>query len=478
MAALSRSRKRRPVVKATALWFERVVALIALCNLILVLFDLSYIRFRDFYFRYFPEWTERYGALFKGIEPERSTESYLAAVERLEEQVAQTGLQSIQSETLLDDLQERSIAMIDENPFAIANKSGTLERIKNMMRDRIGVESAKAAFETFWSPEYLTDASWSQEIVYFNAEIKPLIETNYFRNIGEDGGPRDNFWRLDGWFVLFFGLELLARTFYVSRRYKNYTWLDAVLLRWYDLFLLIPFWRWLRIVPVTVRLNQSQLVNLVPLRNRINRIFITNFAVELTEVVVLRIVDQIQNLIQEGDIARWLLTTGSGNRYIDINGVNEIQAISGRLVSLMLYQVLPKVKPEIDALLHHNIRQAFNQAPGYQGFRQLPGIGNLPDQVAQQVVSLVSQNLYQTMTGVLKDEKGAALTQQLVDKIGDTLRSEVKQEQTMEELQIWTVALLEEIKINYVKQLSVEDVERLMEKNYQIYNITQERQKG
>ncbi|NER78104.1 MAG: hypothetical protein F6K42_00715 [Leptolyngbya sp. SIO1D8] len=477
MAALSRSRKRRPVVKATALWFERIFALVALCNLILVLFDLSYIRFRDFYLRYLPEFTERYGEAFKGIEPERSTENYLESLENLEEQVAQTGLQSIQAETLLDTLQEQSIAMIDENPFAIANKSGTLERIKNMMRDRIGVDSAKAAFTTFWSPDYLTEAGWSQEIAYFNTEIKPLMETNYFRNIGEDGGPRDDFWKIDIWFLLFFGLEMSARTFYISRRYKNYTWIDAVLLRWYDLFLILPFWRWLRVIPVMVRLNQSQLVNLIPLRNRINRILITNFAVELTEVVVLRIFDQMQNLIREGDIARRLLESGPGQRYIDLNGVDEIQAISSRLFSLVLYQVLPQIKPEIDALLHHNVSRAFDQAPGYQGFRQLPGIGSLPDQIAQQVVGLISQNLYKAMTGVLEDQEGADLTQQLMDKFGDTVRSEIRQEQTLEELQAWTVALLEEIKINYVKQISVEDVENLMERNYQIYNITQERQK-
>ncbi|MEM9001992.1 MAG: hypothetical protein AAGE59_00560 [Cyanobacteria bacterium P01_F01_bin.86] len=475
MAALSRPRKRPHVVKATALWFERIVALIALCNLILVLFDVSYIRFRDFYLKFLPDFTMWYGTTLKGIEAERATSTYLKTVADLEEQVAQASLQSIQVETYLEDLREQSVAMIDENPFAIANKSGTLERIKNSMRDRIGVNSAKAAFSEFWSEEHLTKNGWPEEISYFNTEIKPLMETNYFRGIGENGLPKDNFWKIDSWFIAFFMLELLARTFYVSRKYKNYTWLDAILLRWYDLPLLLPFWRWLRVIPVTVRLNQSQLVNLVPLRNRINRILITNFAVELTEVVVLRVIDQVQNLIQEGDIARRLLTVGN-DQYVDINNVNEVQAIVSRLASLMFYQVLPKVKPEIDALLQHNVTKAFDQAPGYQGFRQLPGIGNLPDQISQQVVSLFSQNLYQVLTGALEDEEGGVLTQQLIDKIADTVRTEIQENRTLEDLQTWTIALLEEIKINYVRQLSVEDVERLMEENYRIYNITQGRQ--
>ncbi|MEL6400870.1 MAG: hypothetical protein AAFO87_04830 [Cyanobacteria bacterium J06607_6] len=476
MATLSRSKKRRPIVKTTALWFERIVAIVALINLTLVLFDTSYIRFRDIYLRFLPEFTTWYGEVFKGIEPERATVNYLETVEKLEEQVAQTGLQSIQAATLLSDLQQQSISMVDENPFEIANKSGTLERIKNDIRDRIGVDSSKQAFTTFWSEDYLTQAGWTQEIGFFNEDIEPLLATNYFRRIGEDGGPRNDFWKLDGWFVLLFAAELLARTFYISRRYQNYTWLDALLLRWYDLFFFLPFWRWLRVIPVTIRLNQSQLVNLIPLRNRVNRIFISNFAVELTEIVVLRVVDQIQNLVRDGDVADWMLALGSKRQYVDINGVNEVEAIASKLTTITMYQVLPVVKPELDALLKHSVVSALEQAPGYQGFRQLPGIGDLPDQIAQQVVNQTSQTLYQAMTGALEDEKGSALTQNLITKIGEALRTEVQQNKTVDELEQWTVALLEEIKINYVKQLSVEDVDRLREGNYKLYNMTQVRQ--
>lgn len=477
MAALTRSKKqRRPLVRTTALWFERIVAIIALINLILVLFDISYIRFRDVYLRFFPEFTMWYGEVFKGITPERTTTRYLETVDRLEAQVAQTGLQSTQAVSILADLREQSSAIIDENPFDIANKSGTLERIKNEVRDRVGVESSKAAFDEFWSEDYLTDAGWTEEIGFFNEEVVPMFETNYFRSIGENGQPTDDFWLIDGWFVAFFAVELFLRTFYISRRYKNYTWLDAVLLRWYDLFFFLPFWRWLRVIPVSVRINQSQLINLIPLRNRVNRIFISTFAVELTEIVVLRIVDQVQNLVRDGDVAEWLLALGAKNQYIDINGVNEVEAITSKLTTITMYEVLPAVKPEVDALLQHSVMRALDQAPGFQSFRGLPGIGDLPDQIARQVVSQVSQNLYQLATGAIEDEKGADLTRNLITKIGETLRYEVQQGKTVDELEQWTVALLEEIKINYVKQLSFEDIDRLREENYKLYDLTQSRQ--
>jgi hypothetical protein len=143
-------------------------------------------------------------------------------------------------------------------------------------------------------------------------------------------------------------------------------------------------------------------------------------------VVVLRIIDQIQNLVREGNIRRWLVDTGSGRRYIDLNGVDEVQVISQQVSSLLLYKVLPQVKPEVDALLHHSVTNAFNQAPGYQAFRQVPGVGALPDQMAQQVVGQVSQSLYDALTGALNDEKGAALTQKLMERFGEEARSQIQ----------------------------------------------------
>ncbi|MFN6034618.1 MAG: hypothetical protein ACK48B_11365, partial [Dolichospermum sp.] len=137
------------------LWFERLMAMSASFNLILVLFDLSYVPWRDFYFRRLPAITQFYDPI-KGIESHRDTKQYLEAVGELEAQVTQTGLNSLQVKTKLENLRFLSKEMIETNPFAGAGKSGTLEKIKNRMREHIGEKSAKAAFNTFWSQEYLS----------------------------------------------------------------------------------------------------------------------------------------------------------------------------------------------------------------------------------------------------------------------------------------------------------------------------------
>ena len=488
MAALSRPRKpsnRRDFSKydasrAKSLWFEKLMALVALVNLALVIVDLSYIPLRDQYLRFLPQITTWYGETFKGIEPHRFTANYLETVDALEEQVAQTGLTSPAAQTILIDLQQQSRAMINENPFQLANRSGNLERIKNSLRDRMDNESATDSFVEFWSFDHLSQAGFPGEIAFFNNDIRPLVNTNFFRRTAVHGGFLDWFWRIDIWFNLIFGLELLARSIYLDRRYKNFTMRDAVLWRWYDLLLIFPFsglrMPWLalsRLIPVTIRINQSNLINLDPIQNSISRFVISQVAVEVTEIVVLRIIDQMQALVRDGSLTQRLLEPADSRRYIDVSGMNDLEVLAHRLAALTVYNVLPQIKPEVDDLLKHTVTQAFDQAPGYQGFRQLPGIGNLPDQVAKQVVAQLSANLYGVLKGSMENQTGSEKTQALVNKLTETFKLQLKENENVEELEALVVNFLEEFKLNYVKRLANEDVDRLIEERYRIYNITQ-----
>lgn len=471
----TRSKKRS---KPKRLWFEKMMATITLINLGLVFFDLSYIPWRNFYLQRFPALTQWYGNQFKGIEPHRVTENYLEQVDALEVQVSKTGMESPEADILLAELRSLSDAMINENPFEVAGKSGTLERIKERMRERLDVESSTQAFETFWSQDYLLQAGWQDSINFFNQDIRPLIATNYYRNIGFDGTPLNQFWKIDRWFIGIFALEFLARTLYLSRRYRGTSWLDAIIWRWYDLFLLIPFWQWLRIIPATVRVNQSNLINLDPINNRIIRTVIAGVAVEITEMVVIRIIDQVQDAIRQGDVVRWLLNPETGRRYIDLNGVNEVEVIANRLTTVLVYQVLPKIRPDIETLLHHTVTSVLNSLPVYAGMQRLPGMQDWSNQFTQRLVSEVSQSGYQALTTALEDEVGANLVKELISHFGQALRSEIQQDETLEEIQLLLMTFLDEVKINYVKQVEAEDIETLKERKKELYGVTQGGHKG
>ncbi len=458
------------------------MAAIALLNFALVLFDYSYIPLRDYYLRFVPEFTDWYGERFKGIEPQQATAAYLETVNDLEAQVVETGISSPEVGSLLRELRVRSDAIVDENPFEIANKTGALERIKDRIRDRVGdatgqeFETSKEALDDFWSQEYLTQQGYSEELAFFNSQLRPLFEANYYRTIdsplvGLSGIPTDRFILIDIWFIGIFGIEFLARTWWLQRRYSDTSWFDTMMWRWYDLFLLLPFWRGLRVIPVVFRINQSNLVDLEPLRNRITRGIVANFAIELTEVVILRVIDQAQNLIRQGDVTRSLLNSDAA-QYIDLNDIDEIKVIVDRIVSTLTYRVLPEVKPDVEALLYHNVHSALMAAPMYAQLRSLPGVEATSERVAKQLVSELYDALYASLTSAMQDDTGAALTAKLIQDIGDSFRREIQQGSADEEIADLVAAWLEEVKVNYVKRLGEEDVEALREQTQKLYATT------
>lgn len=438
-------------------WFERFLALVAIADLGWVVFDQTYTISRNFYLRELPVVTALYDPL-KGIEPHRDTQHYLDTVNSLETQLTQTGLRGPQVEPLLEDLRQQSAVMVDEDPFRVANKSGTLEKIKNRIRSHIGNESSKQSFSTFWSQAHLEQAGWSQELSFFNREIRPLIETNYFRHIGENSEPIDRFWQIDLFFISFFGVEFLVRTFYLSRRYRE-PWLDTMFWRWYDIPLLLPFWRGLRVIPVLIRAHQVGWLNLSRVQAQISHGLAANLAAEVTDLVFVGTINQIKSSIQSGEIARSFLRP---RRYVEINDVNEGAAITTRLIRLVVYQVLPKVKPDIEALLRHNIAIAFNQSPLYQGLQQIPAVSQVSTEVTEQLVARLYQALYDSLTTALEDAKGGELLGHLGQHFSQALGAELQQEQTLSEIQLLLLDLLEEVKLTYLQHPTEEDLDQTL----------------
>ncbi len=460
-------------LKQGNLWFERLMAIIALSNLGLVFFDMSYVPWRDFYLQRVPQITKIYDPV-KGIEPYRDTDNYLKTVETLKEQVSQTGLRSSAAETLLKDLSLQSVEIIQSNPFAGAGKAGTLEKIKNRMRDRIypksyqGKRSATEAFKIFWSQQHLSANTWQQEIKFFDTQIQPLIATNYYRSVGESGELTDNFLILDLPFITLFAVELLARAFLIKRRHPGFSWLNAILWRWYDLFLLLPFFRWLRIIPVILRLNKSHLVNLDSIRKQFQQGIITNFAGEITELVVVRVINQIIVSIKGGELTSWLLQKQSLRPYVDINNINELEAIAQILVQAIVYEVLPKIQPELTAILRHNIDSALSQAPVYRNLENLPGVKQMQTQLSDQLATQITTNLYSAIVKATQDPVAAKLSGQLVQRFTEALGEEVKKKHVISELQTLLIDFLEEVKINYIQPLSNEDLEQILEQTSQL----------
>lgn len=486
--------------KRLSFWFERMMALLILANFLLVLFDFSYIPLRNFWLQGRVQLFLKLGPfekniptnpiivptfnvtkfydLVKGIEPYRETEEYLKEVELLNEKISQQGLQSPKEaakravtsaqniDIVLSNLRRKSVEMIETNPFQIANKTGTLERIKNKMRRHVfgtADASSKEAFKTFWSRSYLSRKGFRKELNFFDNQIKPLIATNYFRAIGENGEPVDNFFLLDFPFFVIFLTEFLARTWYISRRHTGVSWFDAMWWRWYDIFLLIPWFRLLRIIPLVIRLDQAKLINLKRIQQQARQGFVASIAGEMTQVIVIQFINQVQESITEGEV-RDLLLQHSANPYIDLNEINETTEIIRIISEFTVYNILPKVRPDFEELIKYNINSILSGTPAYQQLKKLPGIKNLEAQLAGQLAAQIFQTFLDVLTNLIKkDPAFDRLLSQLVDKLRQAMATELQATQSFDELESLLAALLEEIKVNYVKRLSQEDIEQILE---------------
>lgn len=420
----------------------------------------------------------------KGIEPHRDTEQYLDTVTSLQQQVGQKGLEnglkSPEVQETLATLRQYSNDMIQANPFEIAGKSGTLEKIKHRMRGHISTKNTKfsnqRAFDQFWSTEHLTPANWNEEMQWFNQEIAPLIQTNFYRTISENGQFTNNFWIIDAPFVTLFFLEFLARTYYIKTRYRSLRWIDAMFWRWYDVPLFIPFSLFApvlalsRVFPTAIRLHQAEIIDLHEIQDQARQGLVASIAEELTEVVVIQVLNQVQSTLRRGDFSEWL-QQATKKPYIDINNKNEVEEIASHIAKLSVNQVFPKIQPDLEALLRQSVHSVLNQNPAYRGLQSLPGIGNLPNQITERLVADMTQIVHQSVKAIVDDPEVSKLSSRLVQSIATNMVTEAKQQNTLPDLQVLLSDLIEEIKLNYVQNFAQEDIDLVLEQTRQLQQL-------
>lgn len=476
MASRKAKRHKSPLIQI----INGITASLATLNLGLVIFDLSYLPLRDFWLTGelpliawnvpAPSFVLAYDRV-KGVDENPEVQRYLDELDTLRQMIRDTGLRSPEASRQVQTLQTLSLQMLEDDPFLLADRDNILETIKNRMRGRMQTNSSEDAITQFWTVDYLAQSTPNGEdtpLAWFNTSVRPFMEKgNYIRTIGPDGFYINNFWRIDLVFQLFFAGEFIVRTFSIKQRYNSLTWREAALWRWYDLILLLPFWRWLRVVPVAVRLQKSDLLDFETIRSQFSRGFVATFAGELVEVIAIQVINQVQGAVRRGDIVQWL-STSTQREYIDLNNTNEIEIISKRLAELMVYRVLPQLQPDITALLQRNAELALSQSPLYQTLTRLPGMAVLPAQVTQNLVeqissliTQVSQSTYNMLT--LDDPTLAQITEQLSAHFRHAFTEALQSQETLTELQSLITDLLEEVKVNYVSRLSEEDFDQLLE---------------
>ncbi|NQV10300.1 MAG: hypothetical protein HQ527_03900 [Cyanobacteria bacterium] len=450
--------------------WDQFVALWASLNLLWICFDISYVPLRTFWLqrnlyplpsvplvlrlRWLPNITPLYDPV-KGIEPHRETQAFSERFNELD--------QALTAGSAAPDLRRAQVElaqeMIAENPFQASGSSGTLEKIKNRLRERADLDSSKESAAVLLSDGWLAQNPWPEERQFWREQILPLVATNYWRSIDENGRPTDHFWRGD--LLLFqsvFLVDILLRVIRSRRRLPGLSWGQALLRRWTDLPLLLPFWPLLRVIPVAERLQTSGLVNFEPLRAVVSRVVVALLAVELFEVLALQLMDGAQGLIRSSQWPERIRRLPS-HQNVNLNDEREVVELTRIWGPLLLRQVAPRLGPELEAVLSHSLQQSLQGLVVPPGLRQLQPLLQLELGLSKQLASGVVQSLLDLSRSAADriqkpDNQQIDLLERVLDRFWEELADSLENGVALERTQQLLCTLLEELKLNYLGQIN------------------------
>ena len=476
---------RPPARSSVGMAWDRFVAIWASLNLLWVAFDLTYVPMRSFWLQrnlyplpgtplvvqlhWMPDITPWVDPI-KGIGPHRETQAYLDQFNQLELAMAGAKAHALSAEQRRALAQQAALTstLIDSNPFVASGHAGTLEKIKNRLLERADRDSAQASVALLFSPEWVQQRGWSGEQRFWRQQILPLVATNYWRSIDENGRFTDHVWRID--LLLFqsvFVVDILLKVVRLRRRLPGLSWRDAILRRWIDLPLLLPFWRWLRLLPVLERLQTAQLINIEPLRAVISRAVVALLALELFEVLALQLLDGTQSLIRSGDWPRRIRSLRS-HQSVNLGQDQELLALVRIWAPLLLSRVAPRLAPEVQGLLSYSLRQSLEGSVVPPPLRQLASVLQLESGLSQQLAGGMTRNLLDLSrsTGNQLARTDAAqleLLQRAIDRFWEELAAALDNGPVLTQTQELLDALLENFKGTYLSQISRSGVDSLIE---------------
>lgn len=419
------------------------ILFLALINLGMVAFDFTYLDVRHHYQVYAPHLVTLYDPV-KGVSPHRITQAYsqeaAATFRKLRAGEASAAL-------ALADMRQRSLQLYQEDPFAGSGLSGVFEQLKNRMRRHAKVESGKEGFLAFWSAQNLAPGRLDQEQAFFNRSIRPLMERNYYRVLGENGRPFDAFWMLDLLFIPFFALDFLVRGALELKRGKYPSWKAFCYARWYDLVYFIPLGQYvtplgqsgwfhmIRGISVGHRMRRLGLINPITLPQR----YIERAINLATDLVSVRLLSNYQESVRRFDLDETIHMLPAEQRE-KLNHFIELH------LQAAVTRILPQVIPDLQEMLTYSAQQALNESPTYQQVRALPVIGGMADRYLPDLVAELVNGLQRGMVATLDDPEHRALSRQLGEKLVELILEEMRTLETEAAIKQFLIASLEQQK--------------------------------
>jgi hypothetical protein len=195
-------------------YWDLFMVWVALVNLYLILFDLTYLWMRPTYFRFIPVVTRIYDPV-KGIELHPLTQAYLDEVDAARALV-EANPSSPEVPQHVEELRTLSFRILTENPFERSGQTHVFDRLKQGVAEVTGMdshdlerrESVEVAVERLWPDDPIALQVRLQEE---HPKVHHALELNYYREFDRRGRLTDYFWLIDLPFLTLFWVEFLVR---------------------------------------------------------------------------------------------------------------------------------------------------------------------------------------------------------------------------------------------------------------------------
>ncbi|MGD1902535.1 MAG: hypothetical protein ACFB9N_09880 [Geitlerinemataceae cyanobacterium] len=456
----ARLRPKLGYVGALVRGWDRAIALLAALNFVLVVFNTTYIHWRATYLDRVPQLVSFYDPI-RSISAHPTTLRYLASVDRLRDALDRgENLRDPAIEQRLENLRAQSEQLVLENPFAISDRMQEHGKLDRRLRDRLYLQSSREAWQTFWTANYLEQETPEAALAWFDAQLRPLLAANFTREIQPNGDFLDYFWRIDISFMWIFAVDILLRAIHITRTREELNFFDALLRRWYDLLLICPVYRWLRIVPTLARLQQANLVDFRRAVAQITHAPAAQLANRVSSFALLQIVDRTKEDIRAGKPIDAFIAPQ--DNYVRIGAADKVDRTIDLALQLALVRILPRLEPDITSLLKHNLEGTVQESGLYRSVANIPGMQGMPSEAIAGFATTLAQATCQGLADAYQDEDGRVLFETFSENFKEALRDELRDERVRAELEQAMVEILEEIELNYIKGVSEQDPEETL----------------
>ncbi|WP_269622536.1 hypothetical protein [Prochlorococcus marinus] len=455
--------------------WEKLLAFIAIINLGWILFDISYIPLRSFWLnrsiyitnsssislKWIPNITDAYDKI-KGIKTDEKSKENQIIFKALSKEIKNGDrTESNLVQQLLKQYESSTIDLLKSLPSRLPDSVNKVETIKTHLYERSEESNYIIGIKKLLSKNYISNDQLKSELLFWETEILPLIRTNYSRIINQNGTYMQSSWKIDFPFQILFLIDIILSIYKTKRKFPKIKLSNAILKRWIDLPLLLPFMRLLRLIPITERISKAKLIQFEPIRAVISQWVVALVAIEIIEILTFRTIDSIQNIIRSPILPEKIRGLCS-YQSIQKKETSEISDFIRIWVPLLLKKIGPNMRPQLISLFEHAIQRSLenNSFPKVLKNNKIIEIAEstISIQMASSLVDTIIEWSKNTGTEISKkDIVLEALALKVIDRFWEEIASSLEDDTLLKNSQFLLTSILEEFKLLSLNEFTSQD---------------------